>query len=104
MAVQLLPQGAEKGDQEAALQAVWRRAQELYRGTQLVPEESPVGDSSSNGEVESANAIAEGLIRALNDQTEELLGQPLPTRHALITWIVPHAGLIYTCFTVGPDG
>ena len=50
----------------------WDRAQELNKSCQLVPEESPVGDSDSNGESESMNSVVEGLIKAHKNQAEEL--------------------------------
>ena len=45
-----------------------RKAQEIWKGTNLVAEESPVGDKNANGAIESMNNVIEGLIRALKDE------------------------------------
>ena len=42
--------------------------------TEIVYEESPVGDSNANGSIERANQTIQGQIRAIKDYTERQTG------------------------------
>ena len=61
-----------KSDSEASIVELKRVAQDAFKG-EIVPEESPVADSSSNGEVENAIQLAEGhkpelcILRSVRD-------------------------------------
>ena len=52
-------------DQEASLLELKRSVQEFWTG-EVVPEESPVGESQSNGSVESGVRSVEGHTRVLH--------------------------------------
>ena len=67
-------------------------------------EESPVGDSRSNGAIESANRVGEEMIRVLKDTMDLRYKRKIPSDHPVIPWLVRHAGWLVSAFQVGPDG
>ena len=94
-----------KSDQEISLgKAV--RSMKLHRGdnTQVMFEESPVGDSMSNGVVERAIQSIEGQVRTLKLALENRLGGKLPENACVLTWLVEYAGVCLSLGEVGSDG
>ena len=70
----------------------------------MIPENSEVGESQSNGMVERAVGSIEGMVRTLKSALEDRIGEKIaPTSNAL-KWLVEHAAYIYNRHKVGPDG
>ena len=92
-----------KSDQEPAirkLKAAVRREYSLE-----IPEElSAVGDSQSNGEIEITIQVVEGQIRTLKCQLEHRIDKVIPADHALLPWLVRHAGACISRYQKGSDG
>ena len=92
-----------RSDQEPAILALKRKAV-AHVTARVLLEESPIGDSQSNGAVERANANVQGLVRTLKDSTERLASRKLPLECAAMTWLVRHAGWLLSNFQRGTDG
>ncbi len=58
---------------------------------EIIPEESPVGDSQSNGLVEGAVKIIQGLARSQIDAVEGRCGIKVPKESAVVPWLVRHS-------------
>ena len=86
-----------RGDQERSIAALKSDAAKVLREQRRVQagfEESPVGDSQSNGLTEGAVRGAKGLTRTLGHVAEELRGGAVgPTRPGLPR-TVRHAGML----------
>ena len=93
-----------KSDNEASIialkQAIKRRAED----SEIIMEESPVGESQSNGEVESTIKQVQGMFRTIKMSTESRIGDRIIRSHALIPWLVRHAASLITKYTKGEDG
>ncbi len=92
-----------RSDQEPAILALRKRSKALCQ-TQLIPEDSPVHDSKSNGAIEAANGVVEGLIRVHKDQLDMMYDKTFSSDHPIISWLIQHAGNLYTIYAVGADG
>ena len=92
-----------RSDNEPTIEAFLRLVTRRWGG-EVVPDSSAEGDPKSNGAVENAVRIEEGLVRTVKDALEERVGQPLPQDHGLITWIVPYAASMYRRCAIGADG
>ena len=77
-----------KSDQEEAIKVFLDRVQSGIRG-QIIREESPVGESHSHGEIESAIKVIEGLFRTLWSNLETNLGTKVEEKHpiCLRVWV-----------------
>ena len=93
-----------KSDQEASMVAVYTEAARMRAPYRLVPEHSPKGDSQANGSVERANRSVKGQVRVMILALEAHLGKKIDLRHAIVAWMVTHAGYILTHYEVGKDG
>ena len=94
-----------KSDQERAMGALIKKIR-THRGdqTQTMQENSPVGDSRSNGMIERTIQTVQGQIRTMRSALEARLGvKVLPTSPAF-AWLVSHAANIITLCEVGKDG
>ena len=92
-------------DQEVALGKVMRSLK-LHRGegTQVMTEESPVGDSKSNGFIEHAIQRVEGQVRTFKLALENRLGTTIPEDSCIMPWLVEYAGVSLTLGEVSSDG
>ena len=86
-----------KSDQEPAIlsfkDAVIRRVTALKGdGVTIVPEVSPVGESQSNGDVESAIKQIQGHFRTLALQLRARYKELIPEDHCILTWLVQRTG------------
>ena len=72
--------------------------------TEIVCEESFVGDSNANGSIERANQTIQGQIRAIKDCTERQIGATIGLDSSVLKWPVRHAAWTLTAFHVGSDG
>ena len=99
-----------KSDQEPAIKtlidSVMRRITAL-RGKvdmQIIPEESPVGESQSNGEVESAIKQVQGQYRTMRLSMQSNNRQVIPDNHIAAVWLVPHSAQTLNRYLAGQDG
>ena len=72
--------------------------------TQIVCEESPVGESKSLGSVNVQIQAVQGMVCTLRDAFESRYGKRLEATSPLIPWLVMHGAGILTRFIVGDDG
>ena len=70
--------------------------------TEIVYEESPVGDSNVNGSIERTNQTIQEQIRAIKDY-ERQIGATLGLDSSVLKWLVRHAAWTLTTFHVGSD-
>jgi hypothetical protein len=63
-----------------------------------------VGDSKSNGIVERGIQSIEQQVRVLKSALEERWKLKIPSKHAVVTWIVEYAAFLLNRFEVGRDG
>jgi thiol-disulfide isomerase/thioredoxin len=92
-----------KSDQEPAIKKLKAAVRREY-SLEIPEEQSAVGDSQSNGEVEIAIQVIEGQIRTLKCQLEHRLGSEMPSDHPLLPWLVRHAGATISRYQKGSDG
>ena len=59
--------------------------------TEIVYEESPVGDSNANGSIERANQAIQGQIRAIKGYTERQIGATIGLDSSVLNCLVRHA-------------
>ena len=90
-------------DQEPSIIDVKHKAG-THIPTEIVYEESPVGDSNANGSIERANQTIQGQIRAVKDYTERQIGATIGLDSSVLTWLVRHAARTLTTLHVGSDG
>ena len=72
--------------------------------TEIVYEESPVGDSNANGSIERANQTIQGQIRAIKDYTERQISATIGLDSSVLKWLARHAAWTLTTLHVGSDG
>ena len=75
-----------------------------YWNGNMALENSPVGESQSNGMVERAIQTWEGQVRTMKDALETRIGMEIPPDHPLLTWLIQHAAALQRRCTVGEDG
>ena len=92
-----------KSDNEPALVTLKTRAAK-EAGVDAIPEESVVGDSKANGEIECAVKEVKGMCRATKSVLEERLGMSLDRRDPMLAWIPTYAADMISRHRVGPDG
>ena len=68
--------------------------------TEIVYEESPVGDSNANGSIERANQTIQGQIGAIKDYTERQIGATIGLDSSILKWLARHAAWTLTTFHV----
>ena len=90
-------------DQEPSIIDVKHKAS-THIPTEIVYEESPVGDSNANGSIERANQTIQGQFRAIKDYTERQIGATIGLDSSVLKWLVRHAARTLTTFHVGSDG
>ena len=72
--------------------------------TEIVFEESPVGEREANGSIERTNQPLQGQIREIKDYTERQIGATIGLDSSVFKWLVRHAAWTLTTFHVGSDG
>ena len=93
------------GHQKVILQSVDAKHKAGKRiPTEIVYEESPVGDSHANCSIEGANQTIQGQIRAIKDYTERQIGATIGLDSSVLKWLVRHAAWMLTTSHVGSDG
>ena len=93
-----------KGDQEAALQDLLQETARIRAPAKTFIEQSPVGESESNGVAERGIQTIEGEIRVLKDAFEARVEKKLRSDDNILAWLVEYAGVVVNRFEVGHDG
>ena len=68
------------------------------------PMESAVGESQSNGDIESAVKEIKAMVRTTKAALESNLGRVLSSKDPILAWIPTYAAEMITRHRVGPDG
>ena len=92
-----------KCDGEAALTNIQNEVRRRREGKTIL-ENSPVGDSRSNGHAERAVQSVAAHTRTLKKGLEDRCGFKLSSDHALIPWLVSHAADLLNKHVVSYDG
>jgi hypothetical protein len=92
-----------KSDQEPALCNFMDVVKANWNGDASL-ENSPVGESESNGAVERAIQTWEGQVRTMKDALEYRIGGVITPDHAIMTWLVQYAATLLRRCLVGSDG
>ena len=68
--------------------------------TEIVYEESPVGESNANGSIERTNQTLQGQIRAIKDYTQRQIRATIGLDSSVFKWPVRHAAWTLTTLHV----
>ena len=71
---------------------------------EAIPEEPPVGDSRSNGEIEAAVKEVKGLMRSVKSDLEHKLNIDIDKKHPILAWLPTYVADVISRHRVGPDG
>ena len=93
-----------KSDNEPAIVALKQEVKNLLKDTEILMEESPVGDHQSNGYIERAIQELEKQIRIIKSSIDCQYGTSFETQHPIVTWANAYAGQLLTRFHVMKDG
>ena len=74
------------------------------RSDRTILENSPVGESQSNGVAERAVRAIANQVRTMRSAWKSRVGVEFPATHPVTAWLVSHAGDMLTKFQVGKDG
>ena len=91
-----------KSDQEPAIVNVQTTIQEAR--PKIVPTNSPVGESESNGRVENAIRRIQEKIRVLRHQFECSIKEKIQDDAPIMAWMIRWAGELISKYAVGDDG
>ena len=72
--------------------------------TELVPDESPVGDSDGNGAIERTSLAVQGHVRVLKDCLQLKLGTSIALESAIMKWLARLSAWTLTTYQKGADG
>ena len=92
-----------KTDQEPAIKAL-KIAVTKETAVDIVPEESPVGESQSNPEVEGAIKLVKGQVRVMKLAVQSRYHTEIPENHPIVPWMIPEAANSINRYHVGMDG
>ena len=92
-----------RGDQEPALRTMMGRIKMLC-GDQCTLEDTPIGESASNGDVEGAVKRIQGHYRTTKLDLEASYGHAVPNDHPSLPWLVRHVSSTRFRESVGLDG
>eukprot|EP00973_Karenia_brevis_P058798 8188391-Karenia_brevis.AAC.1 len=99
-----------KSDQEPSIQAVQAAVKE-GRSSETILENSPVGESRSNGLTEKAVQEVQGMVRTIKDHMDQKLTRwkkegddDAEVSGAELAWMITHAANLITRYKVGQDG
>jgi hypothetical protein len=92
-----------KTDGEQAMKSLQEEVQ-ARRGERTILENSPTGESQSNGLAERAVQAVSEHARVLRSALQNRLGAVVSCHHPLMAWLVEHAASCTSRFHVGSDG
>ena len=96
-----------RSDTEPAILALKRVVGHILTtkfGTEIVPEEASMGDSSSHGLAEHAVREVKAKARSLAHGLKRLIGQELESTHPVVTWLIQWAAMTINIGRRGIDG
>ena len=93
-----------KTDQENSMQAIQAEVQKHRAPQRTILENSPKGDSQSNGSSERGNQSLGGQLRVMHSALSRNLGSKIALEHPIVSWIVEHAAYLITHYQVGRCG
>lgn len=93
-----------KSDNENSIKALKAKVKEAATSVEVLLEEGKTGDKPSTGAVEVAVRETKRLCRTLKSYLQEKIGEEIPDRHAILTWIARHTNFLISRFRVGADG
>ena len=96
-----------KSDNEPALVALVEalgRERAVSGSGRMAMEHSPTLCSKSNGVIERAIRIVQGMVRTLRSAVEEKWGVSIGIDHAVWSWLIEYAGWLLSRCQVGKDG
>jgi hypothetical protein len=93
-----------KSDNEPAIIALKQGVEEMTSEMEIRFEESPVGESSSNGEIEAVIKSVQGMGRTLKSAIESRINQKLMRDSVLVPWLIRHAASVMSKYIIGNDG
>ena len=95
-----------KSDQERSMKALQERIRQMRTASneQTLVENSPVGESQSNGFVEEAIKDVEEMVGTLLISLEEKIDGRLPQESPIIAWCIEYAATLLNYFKEGKDG
>ena len=70
----------------------------------VILEESPVGDSQSNGLAENAVRELKGVARSLKFAVATLHNAEVHAKHPILPWLISHAAAVINRAQLGKDG
>ena len=92
-----------KSDQEPAIVAL-KDSVSAATGIEVIPEESPVGESQSNGRVERAVRTVKGQIRTMKEAVDSRFQDRIAGHHPVLSWLPRHAAASIVRYNIGKDG
>jgi len=92
-----------KSDNEPAIMALKQAVKDMST-VEIINEESPVGDSKANGDIENAIQRMEGQFRTLKLALDASYNTRIEGNHAIIPWIIMHSCCLLSWYQVGSDG
>ena len=95
-------QSQMKVDQEPAIVAAQEAIMELRPN--VIPTNSPVGESECNGRVENAIRRIQEKFRAFRHQVEQGIGEKIPDDSPVMSWLVRWAADVISKYALGDDG
>jgi hypothetical protein len=93
-----------KCDGEPALKTIQEAVRVRRSGGNTILENSPVGDSRSNGAAERAVQSISEQVRVVRRGLEQRLGLRLSAKHPVTAWLVEHCADLISKYQVGDDG
>ena len=91
-----------KTDQEPAIVCVQRAIQDIK--PEIIPINSPVGESACNGRIENAIRRVQEKMRTLRHQLETGIGQTIPDQSPIMAWMAKWAAELISKYSLGEDG
>ena len=76
----------------------------MLSGEQCSIEDTPVGESQSNGAVESQVKEIRGMYKTMRSDMESNYGKVIPGNHPIQPWTVRHASTTRFRESIGQDG
>ena len=92
-----------KSDQEPSIVQLQTAIQQ-QRDTPIIPVNSPVSESESNGRVENAVRRVQEKVRTLRSQVEGNIKQKIQDNAPIMAWLVRRAAELISKYTIGDDG
>ena len=90
-------------DQEPSILQLKEAVAQAWHG-EVVPEESPVGESQSNGGAEAGVRSVEGMTRTLRAALEGRYSLTVHQSEHVMAWLVDHAATLLHRYGPGVDG